>query len=142
MWGTYFNDQLKWQGQVRFDGDQGFTLIDRVSKAEEQIPVGSVVRLELLPMPAWTKLLNSNLGIFAVALVLGWILGLIIPTSLGAFWTGLCFALAMTILNFFKPVFTIGQVMHLVADGRAPVRIQMPAALLKVVRSQFPQWLA
>ena len=142
MLGTYFNEQLKWQGQVRFDADQGFTLIDRTSKAEEQIPTARVVRLELLPMPGWIKLLGSNPGIFAVALVFGWIVGLVIPTGLGAFWFGVGFALAMLILNFFKPVFSIGQVMHLHAEGRAPLRIQMPAAFLKLVRSRFPQWLS
>ena len=50
MFGTYFNEQLKWQGQVRFDAEQGFTLIDRTSKSEERIPTTTVVRLELLPL--------------------------------------------------------------------------------------------
>ena len=141
MFGTYFNEQLKWQGQVRFDAEQGFTLIDRTSKSEERIPTTTVVRLELLPLPGWAKLLGSHLGIFAAALVFGWIVGAFIPSSLGAFWSGVCFALSMLILNFFKPVFAIGQVMNLHAEGRAPLRIQMPAAFLKLVRSRFPQWL-
>ena len=142
MWGTYFNDQLKWQGQVRFDGEQGFTLIDRTTKAEASIPTAKVERIELLPMPGWAKLLGSHAGIFAVALVLGWIGAAIVQPSIGTFWFGIGFAVSMLILNLFKPVFSIGQVMHLHADGRVPLRIQMPAAFIKEVRSKFPQWLA
>ena len=142
MFGTYFNEQLKWQGQVRFDSAQGFTLIDRTSKAETQIPIASVVRIEPLPMPGWAKLLGSYAGIFGVTMVIGWIGGAILQPSTGVFWSGIGVAIAMLILNFFKPVFSLGQAMQLHTTDRAPSRIQMPMAFLKEVRSKFPQWLS
>ena len=142
MWGTYFNADNKWQGQVFFSNDSGFCLKDRVTKTEDLIPLDRVQRVEVLPQPAWIKWLGSHWGIFLIGFVLGCVVGALFKSSIGSFMSGVMLGIVLVVLNLMTSVFAIGHSLQLHAEGRPSVRIQMPKKFLSLVQGTFPRWFA